>query len=333
MENRNSDSEKLIRFDWAMKRLLRNKANFNVLEGFLTSLLGEEIFIDELLESEANTDREDGKLNRVDILAKDTSGRKLLIEVQNQSEDEFFHRILYGTSKLINDYLNRGEGYDKISKIFSISLVYFKIPGANDYIFHGTTEFRGLHTGEVLEMSDRLKKKYDATTIADIYPEYYLLFASDFDKWSKTPIDQWMYFLSKGIVHEGSDAPGLDAAREKMKVDLLPKEEREAYYRHLDNVNSMRNVLENAKDEGRYEGREEGLAEGLAEGLVKGREEGLSEGLVKGREEGLSEGLVKGREEERLAIARQLLAKGMSKELIMSVTGITEDEFSEISSV
>ena len=28
-----------IRFDWAMKRLLRNKANFAVLEGFLTTLL------------------------------------------------------------------------------------------------------------------------------------------------------------------------------------------------------------------------------------------------------------------------------------------------------
>ena len=27
-----------IRFDWAMKRLLRNKANFAVLEGFLTTL-------------------------------------------------------------------------------------------------------------------------------------------------------------------------------------------------------------------------------------------------------------------------------------------------------
>ena len=34
-----------IRFDWTMKRLLRNKANFAVLEGFLTTLLGESILI------------------------------------------------------------------------------------------------------------------------------------------------------------------------------------------------------------------------------------------------------------------------------------------------
>ena len=29
----------MISFDWAMKRLLRNKANFEVLEGFLSELL------------------------------------------------------------------------------------------------------------------------------------------------------------------------------------------------------------------------------------------------------------------------------------------------------
>lgn len=29
---------KYIRFDWAMKRLLRNKVNFGVLEGLLTTL-------------------------------------------------------------------------------------------------------------------------------------------------------------------------------------------------------------------------------------------------------------------------------------------------------
>ena len=33
--------DKYVRFDWAVKRLLRQKANFGVLEGFLTVLLGE----------------------------------------------------------------------------------------------------------------------------------------------------------------------------------------------------------------------------------------------------------------------------------------------------
>jgi len=35
-------SKKLIRFDWAMKTLLRDKANFDILEGFLGALLNDD---------------------------------------------------------------------------------------------------------------------------------------------------------------------------------------------------------------------------------------------------------------------------------------------------
>ena len=40
-----------VSFDWAMKRLLRDKANFDVLEGFLSTLLNTKISILHLLES------------------------------------------------------------------------------------------------------------------------------------------------------------------------------------------------------------------------------------------------------------------------------------------
>ena len=62
--------DKYIRFDWAVKRLLRQKANFGVLEGFLTVLLGENVKIIEILESESNQQTIDDKFNRVDIKAR-----------------------------------------------------------------------------------------------------------------------------------------------------------------------------------------------------------------------------------------------------------------------
>jgi hypothetical protein len=43
--------EQLIRFDWAIKHLLRNQANFDILKSFLSALLREEIRILNLLES------------------------------------------------------------------------------------------------------------------------------------------------------------------------------------------------------------------------------------------------------------------------------------------
>ena len=47
-------AKKLIWFDWAVKKLLRNKANFGVLEGFLSELLYDDIKIERILESESN---------------------------------------------------------------------------------------------------------------------------------------------------------------------------------------------------------------------------------------------------------------------------------------
>ena len=75
--------DRYIRFDWAIKRLLRQKANFGVLEGFLTVFLGEQIKIEEILESEGNQQMADDKFNRVDIKAKNTKGDIILIEIQN----------------------------------------------------------------------------------------------------------------------------------------------------------------------------------------------------------------------------------------------------------
>ena len=96
---------KYIRFDWAMKRLLRNKANHVVLEGFLSVLLEQDIKIHKFLESEGNQESANDKYNRVDIMCEDKDGRKMIIEVQNEREYGYFHRMLYGTSKAITEYM------------------------------------------------------------------------------------------------------------------------------------------------------------------------------------------------------------------------------------
>ncbi|NEQ87522.1 MAG: hypothetical protein F6K26_48205, partial [Moorea sp. SIO2I5] len=83
-----------IRFDWAIKRLLRNKANYVVLEGFLSELLHTQIKIQTLLERVGNQQTEEDKSNRVDILAETENSELVLIEVQNNSQLDYFHRML-----------------------------------------------------------------------------------------------------------------------------------------------------------------------------------------------------------------------------------------------
>ena len=98
-------NDKYIRFDWAIKRLLRNKVNFGVLEGLLTVLLGKEIHILDILESEGNQQCEEDKFNRVDIKARNSEGEIIIVEVQITRELYFLERILYGVAKAITEHI------------------------------------------------------------------------------------------------------------------------------------------------------------------------------------------------------------------------------------
>ena len=251
----------VIRFDWAIKRLLRDKANPVVLEGFLTSLLGREIKILDFLESEGNKNRADEKSNRVDIVAKDSSGARILIEVQNETENEYFHRILFGVSRMIIDHIKSGEKYDKIPKVYSINIVFFELGNKSDYVYHGFTEFLGLHNKEPLQLKDSMNKKFEVARPGEILPEYYILIAKDFDKWSKTPLDQWMYYLSTNRIPADADAPGLREAREQLDIDNLSDEDRNAYYKHLDNMRSLTSAVESAFEDGEFAGYAKGRLE------------------------------------------------------------------------
>ena len=279
-----------IRFDWAMKRLLRNKANFSVLEGLLTTLLNEKIVIQKLLESESNQEEEFDKYNRVDLLAENSRGDLVLIEVQNNNEYAYFQRMLFGTSKLVTEYINRGEGYEKVRKVYSINIVYFSLGTGKDIVYHGKTEFRGIHENDILELSPFQRQTFKVDTVSQLYPEYYILKVNDFNKVATTPLEEWIYYLNTGDIPQNAQAPGLDAVRERLKLDRMSKEELNAYYRHLDNIVILRDNIYTERAEGRAEGREE----------------------------------------ERFKIASNLLAQGVDIQSISTATGLTVEQIAQL---
>ena len=197
---KNSNENQIIRFDWAMKRLLRNKANFSVLEGLLTTLLGEKIIIRRLLESESNQEDEYDKYNRVDMLAENSKGELVLIEVQNNNEYAYFQRMLFGTSKLVTEYINRGESYDKVRKVYSVNIVYFSLGHGTDFVYHGKTESRGIHTNDLLELTPFQKQTFKVDAVSQLYPEYYILKVNDFNQVARSPLEEWIYYLNTGEI-------------------------------------------------------------------------------------------------------------------------------------
>lgn len=265
-----------IRFDWAMKRLLRNKANFNVLEGLLTTLLNEKIIIHRLLESESNQEDEFDKYNRVDMLAENSRGELILIEVQNNNEYAYFQRMLFGVSKLVTEYINRGEGYDKVRKVYSINIVYFSLGHGKDIVYHGKTEFRGIHDNDILELSPFQRQTFKVDTVSQLYPEYYILKVKDFNQVAKSPLEEWIYYLNTGEISDHAQAPGLDAARERLKLDRMSKEELAAYYRHLDNIVILRDNINTERAEGRAEGLEEGRLKERKQNALRMKSKGFS---------------------------------------------------------
>jgi len=221
--------KKLIRFDWAIKNILRSKSNFVILEGFLSELLRETIKINKLLESEANQETETDKFNRVDLLVENSKGELIIIEVQNTSELDYLHRLLYGSSKAISENMNLGEPYSNIKKVISVSIVYFDLGHGDDYVYKGRTTFEGIHKKDKLELSTEQKKLFGDIQVEKIFPEYYLLKVNKFDKKTKDTLDEWIYFLKYEEIKDNFKAKGLKEAKEKLDVLKLPKKDQQKY--------------------------------------------------------------------------------------------------------
>jgi len=128
------NTRNMISFDWAMKRLLRQKANFEILEGFLSELLRRKVIIKHIGESEGTQTNKDDKTNRVDILVEADDKEIVIIELQYFGKDDFFKRMLYGTSKTITDYMSTGDPYSTVRKVYSINIVYFDLGTGDDYV-------------------------------------------------------------------------------------------------------------------------------------------------------------------------------------------------------
>ena len=296
-------NNKYIRFDWAVKRMLRDKANFAVLEGLITVLTGEVVKIEELLESEGNQENANDKFNRVDIKAKNSKGEIIIVEVQLTRQLYFLQRMLYGVSKAITEHIEIGNMYDKVKKVYSINILYFDLGKGSDYLYHGKTVFTGVHTNDLLEVNIKEAEELRMCVPQDIFPEYYIIRVNEFNSVATTPIEEWLDYLKNNRIKDDTSTPGLREARQKLLYMTMSDKERQAYDKHMDDIMVQNDVLDTAKMEGRAEGRAEGLEQGLAQGLAQGKQQ------------------------QALAIAQKMKAMGLSNDDIFKVTGISLNEF------
>lgn len=245
-------SREIVSFDWAIKNILRDKANYDVLEGFLFALLKEKITIVELIESESNQDNREMKFNRVDVLAINSKGEHIIIEVQYSPEQSYFKRLLYGTAKDIVDNIKAGEDYSSVKKVYSVSLIYFDVEAHSedsadrDYVYHGKVEFTGLHNGKKVTINPTYLVGYDTTKKDDIniFPEYFIIPLELFNDAVNDDLDEWIYAFKHHEVRDDFKSIGIKELGEKLDFVSMSPEQQRQYKKYLEDLASDRGALE-----------------------------------------------------------------------------------------
>ncbi len=300
-----------LSFDWAIKRQLRNKANYDIVSGFLSELFKRDFKITNILESGKNKKTEDGKENYVDVLAVEQDGSKVIIELQFNHEVDFFQRMIYESSSRVEESIGEGDSYEKISKVYSVNIMYFDLGMGKDYIYYGSTVFKGIHSKDILKLSKVRQERYIGKEFpADLFPEYYIINLNKFSGKIKDSLDEWVSYLKTDKIEANTKAKGLAKAKKLLDYDKLSPEDKLDYDHEVKRLRHLRSMFLTADLEGRSRGLKEGELIGEARGIEKGRVEGIAN--------------------EKIETARRLKEMGLSIKQIAQGTGLSEKEIDSL---
>lgn len=240
----------LISFEYAIKLLLRNKASFDVLEGFLSELLRQDVTVRNITENESNKTTPNDNQTNVDVMVENMKGELIIIELQLAMEFDFSCRMLYDVRKAATEYVKQGNPYMNVWKIYAVHIVYFDRELGNSYLYHGTTTFRDLHNDDVLQLSPQQQQLLlRLETPAGLYPEeYYILNVNNFNKKAENTLDEWISFLKTNEIEDSFMAKGLNKARVMLAYEALTDEEQAEYDAFQRERSHKLSMLASAKD-------------------------------------------------------------------------------------
>lgn len=266
---------------------------------FLNALLplqpGKEVVEIEYLSSELVPDHPEKKDSIVDVRCKDNAGRQFLVEMQMYWTDAFKQRALFNTCKAYVEPVDKGEKFEDIKPIYTISLVNdIAFPELPEEFYHVYVPMNEVHDDHVID---------DMKMVFIELPKFKPSSVKD-----KKMMVLWLRFLTE-INEKTRQAPEelindelVTKALSLLEDSAYTPEQKRAIDRYWDIVSRERTMV--------FSSRQEGLAEGRAEGLAEGRAEGLAEGVT--------------------SVALNLKNMGLSVEQIMKATGLTAEEIEKI---
>jgi hypothetical protein len=198
--------------------------------------------------------------------------------------------MAYGASKVLTEYISVGEPYSAIKKVYSVNVVYFDLGQGVDYVYHGKTDFFGIHNSDKLQLSEKQKELLGKIEPFQIFPEYFVIKVNQFNDVAKNTLDEWIYYFKNNEIREEFTAKGISQAKELWRVDKLTPEEKLSYADHIKNLRNEASRLWTMKID--------------AEDKV--------------------------RKDRSIEIAKELLKNGATIDLTMKSTGLSKEEIESL---
>jgi len=287
----------LISFDFAIKYLLKNKGDYDIIEGFISALFASQgyppIKINALLDSESNKEELELKKSIADLVVEDAEGNKYIVEIERAYTPNFMHKACFNSSRLVVDGIYGNQDYTTIKKIFHISLLYFSTKEMQKPIYHGKTIVHEVDTKHPVDVTIANEGLVIFNT-PNVFPEYFFISVPMFDDVINSEIDEWLYVMKHSEIRQGFKSPYMTKVAERLSVIKMSSEERNEYiYYQKQSVHSQ-DILSAAEAKGEAKGKAEGRAE------------------------------------EKIQIARAMLAKKKPIEEIEEFTGLSKGEIEKL---
>ena len=296
--------------DFGFKRLFGTEMNKELLISFLNSLLHNQEEITDI--RYRNTEQlGSGIMDRkavFDVYCQNTAGEYFIVEMQKAEQDYFKDRSVFYATFPIREQAQQGHEWDfKLKGVYTVGILDFVFPDdeyAPDCMHHEV---------KLMDVEDK-HVFYDKLTF--VYLEM-----PKFNKTEdqlETMMDKWLYVLRN--LSRLMERPAALQDRvftrlfEQAEIARFSKEELFDYEESLKVYRDLFNVVKSAEQKG------------IRKGFVKGKAEGRAEGL----EEGIAKGKAEGREEEKVDVAKNLLALGTDINIVHQVTGLSLEEISKL---
>ncbi len=247
----------LISFDFAIKYLLKNKGDYDIIEGFISALFASQgyppIKINALLDTESNKEGLEMKKSIADLVVEDGEGNKYIVEIERAYTPNFMHKACFNSSRLVVDGIYGNQDYTTIKKIFHISLLYFSTKEMQKPVYHGKTIVHEVDTKHPVDVSIANEGLVIFNT-PNVFPEYFFISVPMFDDVINSEIDEWLYVMKHSEIKQGFKSPYMAKVAERLSVIKMSNEERNEYiYYQKQSVHSQ-DILNAARAEGEAKG-------------------------------------------------------------------------------